>query len=133
MLVFYYFLFLIPVFLASENSCKSEGFVFLADIDSSIIQDIRYYSAHNFVGRRIEGYNTASCMLSLQAASALSMAQQSASRLGMSLKVYDCFRPQRAVNDFIAWANNSYDLIMKEEFYPTLDKDELFPDYIATK
>lgn len=114
-------------------SCLPEGFVFLRDVDPSILEDIRYYSAHNFMGRRVEGYNYPACVLTEQAASALSQVQSSAAQHGYSLKVYDCYRPQRAVDDFVRWANNSYDTLTKLEFYPTIDKLSLFPEYIATK
>lgn len=117
----------------AASGCNPSDFVFLSDIDSTIIQDIRYYSPHNFMGRRVEGYNTPECILTLQAANALKKVQEEAVSKGYVLKVYDCYRPQRAVDDFVAWSNNSYDVITKAEFYPTLEKAELFPDYIATK
>lgn len=72
-------------------------------------------------------------MLTEQAATALKISQSRAKQMGYTLKVYDCFRPQRAVDDFILWSNNSMDVLTKEEFYPTKDKSELFPEYIATK
>lgn len=118
---------------ADSSLCLPDGFVFLRDIDSTIREDIRYYSAHNFMGRRVEGYNTPACVLTREAAIALSAAQQIALGMNKSLKVYDCFRPQRAVDDFVAWSTNNFDLLMKDEFYPTMDKVDLFPDYIATK
>ncbi len=117
----------------ASASCLPEGFTLLSDIDSSILQDIRYYSAHNFLGRRVEGYNAPVCILSRPAAEALSAVQKDALKAGYSLKVYDCYRPQRAVNDFVAWSQNPYDFLTKREFYPTLEKMVLFPDYIATK
>lgn len=110
-----------------------DSFVFLEDVDSTILQEIRYYSTHNFMGRRVEGYNTPSCILTKEAAQALKFVQSNAIELGYTLKVYDCYRPQQAVDDFVSWSSNTMDLLMKEEFYPTLDKLELFPDYIATK
>ena len=115
------------------SSCLPKEFVFLSDIDSTILQDIRYYSSHNFMNRRVEGYNSPSCVLTAEAASELSLVQLDAIQLGYSLKVYDCYRPQMAVDDFVKWANNSLDLLAKEEFYPNLDKLDLFPDYIATR
>ena len=126
-------LLLLALISHSLASCVPSGFAFLDDIDATIIQEVRYYSNHNFMGRRIEGYNAPSCVLSIPAARALKNAQVYAKSLGYSLKVYDCYRPQRAVNDFVAWANNSFDVLTKAEFYPDLDKSELFPDYIATK
>lgn len=118
-----------------NNSCSLPpvGFTFLRDIDSSILQEIRYYSNHNFMGRRVEGYNVPECVLTNEAASALSAVQRDALNLGYSLKVYDCYRPQRSVDEFVWWSQNDYDLLMKQENYPDLSKLDLFPDYIATK
>ena len=44
----------------------------------------------------------------------------------MSLKVYDCYRPVMAVDQFVQWSNNP-DVLMQEEFYPELAKNTLFP------
>lgn len=117
--------------LASE--CLPSGFTFLSAVDATIVQDIRYYSNHNFMGRRVEGYNAPACVLTVEAAAKLLLVQQAALSQGLSLKAYDCYRPQRAVDDFVAWSENEYDVLMKDEFYPTLNKTDLFPEYIATK
>ena len=114
-------------------NCNPDDFVFLRDIDPSIMQDIRYYSPHNFMGRRVEGYNAPECVLTKSAGEKLVNVQKEAMSRGYTLKVYDCYRPQRAVDDFISWSNNPMDVLMKTEFYPTIDKPDLFPDYIATK
>jgi D-alanyl-D-alanine dipeptidase len=95
--------------------------------------DIRYLTPHNFVGDPIDGYQAPMCILTRPAAEALARAQRQFED-GYSLKVYDCYRPQRAVNDFVAWANNLFDQRMKAEFYPRVDKTQLFNDgYIADK
>ena len=107
-------------------------FVALRDIDPTILQDVRYFTAHNFTGGRVDGYRAPTCILTRDAAEALERAQQLAVVRGYSLKVYDCYRPQRAVDDFVAWAVNLGDQRMKDEFYPHLDKSILFRDgYIA--
>jgi len=133
-----FFLPLFAALLMNPTTTRSEeciplGFSYLHDVDRSIVQDMRYYGPHNFMGRRVEGYNAPVCVLSTEAARALSLVQRKAEMFGKSLKVYDCYRPQRAVDDFVKWSNNPYDVLMKEEFYPTLDKADLFPNYIATK
>ena len=116
------------------SDCLPSTFDFLSNVVPSILQDIRYYTAHNFVGRRIEGYNSPSCLLTKSSINNLRRVQEKALVLGYTLKVYDCYRPQRAVNDFVNWANNTLDILTKTEFYPTLDKStDLFPEYIATK
>ncbi|NNN04671.1 MAG: M15 family metallopeptidase [Elusimicrobia bacterium] len=109
-------------------------FVRLRDVDASILQDIRYAGPHNFVGRPIAGYAAPECLLVRAAARALAEAQAELKPYGLSLKVYDCYRPQRAVDDFVAWAKNTADQKMKKEFYPNVDKADLFKDgYIAAK
>ncbi|WP_431041003.1 M15 family metallopeptidase [Streptomyces sp. P1-3] len=109
-------------------------FVALSDVDPTILQEIRYVTPHNFTGHRIDGYRRPMCILTRPAAEALRTAQRRLLRLGYSLKVYDCYRPQRAVDDFVAWAEDLDDQAMKGEFYPHVDKSRLFLDgYIAEK
>ncbi len=100
----------------------------LSDVDPSIALDIRYDTANNFVGRPIEGYRSPKCLLTHQAASALALAEREANAQGYALKVYDCYRPQRAVSDFVAWARDASDSRMRHRFYPAVPKDEPFPD-----
>ncbi|PWU49881.1 D-alanyl-D-alanine dipeptidase, partial [Micromonospora globispora] len=103
-------------------------FVVLSDVDPSIRADIRYATAHNFVGRPIVGYPEPLCLLTRRAAEALHRVQTAALAQGHSLKVYDCYRPQRAVDDFVAWAKNPAEQQMKAEFYPGVAKDRLFAE-----
>ncbi|MGC9665129.1 M15 family metallopeptidase [Planosporangium sp. 12N6] len=106
--------------------------VALSDVDPTILQDIRYATAHNFVGRPITGYQEPLCILTRQAAEALHRVQTAARARGYSVKVYDCYRPQRAVDDFTSWGPKMDDQRTKAEFYPRLDKSVLFHDgYIA--
>lgn len=110
------------------------GFVYLKDIDPTIQQDIRYASSHNFIGRPVTGYTTNQCILTKPAALALSQVQHALQPLHLSLKVYDCYRPQRAVNDFINWSQQPEDQTMKMEFYPRVNKSDLFRlGYIAAQ
>lgn len=109
-------------------------FVVLSDVDPTILHDIRYVTPHNFTGEPVAGYVEPLCILTRAAADALSRAQRLLLPQGYSLKVYDCYRPQRAVNDFVAWAQDIPDQRMKSEFYPRVDKTTLFADgYIADK
>ncbi|GHE77885.1 D-alanyl-D-alanine dipeptidase [Streptomyces longispororuber] len=111
-----------------------EGFVALRDVDPTILQEMRYVTPHNFVGERIDGYRQPLCILTEPAAKALHKAQRALLRKGYSLKVYDCYRPQRAVDHFVRWAEDLGDERMKAEFYPRVDKSRLFEDgYIAKK
>lgn len=111
-----------------------KDFVTLASVDPTIIQEMRYFTPHDFVGERIDGYQQPICILTRPAAEALHKAQTRLRHKGYSLKVYDCYRPQRAVNHFVRWAKNLDDQAMKGEFYPNVDKTRLFEDgYIAEK
>ncbi|MEW1589113.1 M15 family metallopeptidase [Micromonospora vinacea] len=104
------------------------GFVVLTDFDPRIHADIRYATAHNFVGRPITGYREPLCLLTRQAAEALRRVQDAALAGGHSLKVYDCYRPQPAVDDFVAWSKRPGEQQTKAEFYPDLAKNRLFSD-----
>ncbi|AZM87258.1 M15 family metallopeptidase [Streptomyces sp. W1SF4] len=109
-------------------------FVALSAVDPTILQEMRYVSAHNFIGERIDGYRQPVCILTRPAAQALHRAQRRLVRQGYSLKVYDCYRPQRAVDHFVRWAKDLSDERRKAEFYPRVDKSRLFEDgYIAEK
>lgn len=111
-----------------------DAFVALRDVDPTILQEIRYTTAHNFVGEPVDGYRKPMCILTEPAAKALHKAQRRLLRGGYSLKVYDCYRPQRAVDHFVRWAKDLDDGRMKQEFYPQVDKSRLLADgYIAEK
>lgn len=110
------------------------GFVRLASVDSSILQEMRYATNFNFVGKPIDGYDKPECWLTQDAANALAKAQIDARQAGFTLKVYDCYRPQSAVDEFVAWANDPAATKMKNEYYPHVEKSQLIPDgYIAEK
>lgn len=123
-----------PQAAAGAPPAAPEEFVVLQDIAASILADIRYITPHNFTGEPVDGYREPLCILTRPAAEALLRAQQDFLEDGYTLKVYDCYRPQRAVNDFVAWAENMADQRMKAEFYPRVDKSVLFDDgYIAER
>jgi D-alanyl-D-alanine dipeptidase len=119
---------------APERELPPGAFVSLADVDPSIVVEMRYTTSHNFVGRRIRGYREPLCLLTREAAEALRRAQRALREDDLGLKVYDCYRPQRAVDHFVAWARRPRDLRMRREFYPRVDKADLFDDgYIARR
>lgn len=110
------------------------GFVSLKAEVPSIKVEMRYLTHHNFIGRPIKGYRDPLCIVTRETAEALFKAQEAVRRQGFTLKVYDCYRPQRAVDDFVAWGKRLRDQRMKAEFYPRVDKRDVFKDgYIATK
>src|ERR1700743_584858 len=106
---------------AMAGGALPKGFVYLRDIDSTIVQDIRYAGSHNFVGRPIRGYLAAECILSAAAANALQSVQRKLAGQKLSLIVWDCYRPQRAVDDFLKWSRDPAHHEMKAEFYPRTD------------
>jgi D-alanyl-D-alanine dipeptidase len=109
-------------------------FVDATAIVPGLIVDMRYAGAHNFVGRSIDGYEAPRCLLTQTAAAALAEVARDLAPRGLLLKVFDCYRPTRAVADFVRWAHDLNDLTGKTEFYPTVDKRILFRDgYIAER
>ncbi len=113
-------------------SDDSSDFVLIGDAVPDAILEIRYYSTYNFVGDRIDGYEEPEALLTREAASALKEVSDELIQKGYRLKIYDAYRPQMAVTDFVNWAEDTSDTRMKEYFYPELDKDVLFPEgYIA--
>ncbi|MEU5719594.1 M15 family metallopeptidase [Streptomyces sp. NPDC020403] len=123
-----------PGAVAKPEPKAPRDFVDLRSVDPTIITEMRYTTAHNFVGEPVDGYRQPVCVLTRPAARALHTAQTALLRRGYSLKVYDCYRPQRAVDHFVRWAKDLDDQSMKGEFYPHVDKTRLFEDgYIAEK
>ncbi|WP_139956387.1 M15 family metallopeptidase [Flavicella sediminum] len=117
-----------------QNVERPADFKSVAEEIPSIVLDIRYQGAHNFVGRPIEGYEKPIAYLSNQAMEQLHKVQQTLQELGMGLKLYDAYRPQRAVDYFVKWATMESDTLMKQEFYPNVQKKNLFKlGYIARK
>lgn len=123
-----------PSAQATPEPRAPKEFVALRSVDPTIIEEMRYTTAHNFVGEPVDGYRQPVCILTAPAARALHRAQVALERQGYSLKVYDCYRPQRAVDHFVRWAKDLRDERMKAEFYPLVAKSRLFADgYIAEK
>jgi D-alanyl-D-alanine dipeptidase len=108
-------------------------FMYLHDVDPTLLQDMRYASANNFTGHVVPGYAAPECLLVREAADALKAVQAELTPQGLSLKVYDCYRPARAVAAFVAWAKEPDDPHAKAVHYPALDKAALLPGYIATR
>lgn len=111
---------------------RPSDIVNVKDVIPEIQIDMRYYGSYNFVGRPIVDYNKPVCLLTRKAALALKKAEDKLIQLGLTFKVYDCYRPQNAVDSFVAWAESIGDTKMKQIFYPAVDKKNLFREnYIA--
>jgi D-alanyl-D-alanine dipeptidase len=119
----------------SGDADKMPGnFVDIQKVIPDVLLDVRYYGPHNFVGERVEGYLAPKCYLTKEAVQALAEVQKELKPYSLSLKIYDCYRPQRAVNHFVRWATEIENIKTKKEFYPTIDKRNLFKDgYIDSK
>lgn len=124
--------FMLPL-SAQENSLP-KNFVYIDDMIPDIILDVRYAGNNNFMGVPVTGYKQEKIILSTPAARALKKVQQELKAQGYCLKIFDGYRPQRAVNHFITWAKNSKDTLRKQQFYPDVNKKNLFNlGYISTR
>lgn len=121
-------------FTVQETSPLPEGFVYVKDVITDLDVELRYFSTNNFVGDTIEGYKGNRLILTKQSAEALKRVQDELQTQNLCLKVYDGYRPQRAVNHFMRWAKNLNDTLHKQQFYPDVEKRFLFKEeYIATR
>jgi D-alanyl-D-alanine dipeptidase len=134
----------LPVFLlaflyaaagaAGEAPALPSGFVYLDAVIPDIHVDLRYSGSHNFVGQRVDGYLAPRAILSREAAAALAQVQAELRPFGLGLLVFDAYRPQRAVDHFVRWAQDLQDTRTKAEFYPGVAKQDLFREvYIAAR
>jgi zinc D-Ala-D-Ala dipeptidase len=113
---------------------RSPAFVDAGELVSNLVVEMRYAGEHNFVGARIDGYRSRLCLLTGPAATALAEVQRDLAVQGLGLKVFDCYRPSRAVAYFVRWAQDLADERGKAEFFPDVDKRDLFRDgYIAAR
>ncbi|MDH6172452.1 D-alanyl-D-alanine dipeptidase [Bradyrhizobium japonicum] len=110
------------------------GFVYLRDIDPGIIQDIRYASSNNFVGRPLAGYGAGECVVKREVGLRLKAVQQELAAQSLSLKMFDCYRPARASLDMVRWSQNGHETAAERRYNPKIPKTELFRlGYIASR
>jgi len=113
---------------------RSTAFVDAVSIVPGLVADMRYAGSHNFIGRPIDGYEAPHCLLTQAAADALADVARDLAARGLVIKAFDCYRPTRAVMNFVRWAHDLNDTAGKAEFYPDVDKRTLFRDgYIASR
>ena len=111
-----------------------KGFVYLSDVDASIQKELRYLSTNNFIGKTIDGYKNNCVIVSKKTALALKKIQAILTKKGLSLKIFDAYRPQQAVDHFVKWAKVLNDTLMKQQYYPKVPKSQLFNlGFIASK
>ncbi len=121
--------------LPSEDPSRDRsGFVELKQAIPGIVYDIRYFGNDNFVGKQVDGYHKAAAYLSREAAKALTEVQKELNAEGLGLKVFDAYRPQKAVDHFVRWGKDVNDTLTKAKYYPEVDKAQLFElEYVATR
>ncbi len=127
--------FFLALFITSLTYAQlPKGFVYAKDIIPNLAQDLRYCGENNFVGEAIDGYEKPVVIMTVQTANALKVIQEKLKADGLGLKIYDAYRPQQAVNQFVRWAKVENDTLMKQQYYPDVEKRRLIPSgYIASK
>ena len=127
------FLFFIA-FLACKNNTIPNGFVSLEESIPSLIIELRYSTTDNFVGEIIDGYRDPKIVLTLETINALKKVQNELNKQNLGLKIFDGYRPQKAVNHFVRWAKKLNDTVKKKKYYPMVRKDKLFEKgYVAER
>jgi len=128
--------YLVFTFFISLNTFAQlpNGFVYVQDEIPLIKAELRYFSTNNFIGKPINGYMANKLILSSKATKELKLIQKELNERGLGIKVYDAYRPQRAVDHFETWATKLNDTLMKRHYYPNVEKKNLFEEgYIAYK
>ena len=119
---------------AIDKTMDSSQFVNITDVVPDVILEIRYYSTYNFVGARMDGYEEPVALMTRVAADSLRAVSDDLKRHGYCIKIYDAYRPQRAVDHFMRWSQDLTDTVTKAYFYPYLTKKQVFDgEYVATK
>lgn len=117
-----------------KSAVLPEGFVYAKDVIPDLEVELRYFTSNNFVGDTIDGYKANSLIITKETAEALNKVQQELQQQNLCLKIYDGYRPQRAVDHFMRWAKDLNDTVNKQQFYPDVEKRYLFrEEYIATR
>ena len=127
-----YYIFLISIWVSAQELPK--GFVYLEDEIPDLKTELRYYTSNNFIGKRIKGYESDRLIGTVSLKNALLIVQNDLKKKGLGLLIYDAYRPQQSVDYFVKWAEDLNDTLMKHQFYPNVDKRNLFEEgYIASK
>ena len=134
LMVFSFFILLSFTDRKVDETPPNKNFVYLKELIPKLRSDLRYYGSNNFIGKPIDGYNEPKLLLTIEAANALKKVQEELERIGFGLLIYDAYRPQQATDHFVKWSKDMADTLMKNDFYPNIDKKDLFKlGYIAKK
>ncbi|NIP92820.1 MAG: M15 family metallopeptidase [Akkermansiaceae bacterium] len=111
-----------------------DGFVDVTEVIPGVRLELRYLTVNNFIGQPVDGYLQPRAILTEEAAGALAGVQKELEPFGFGLKIFDAYRPQRAVDHFVRWAEDPEDIRMKKLYYPGVAKKDLFKEeYIADR
>jgi len=121
----------VQIDVSTASDAAAAGLVDAVSVAHGVQPDMRYAGAANFTGARVPGYGANTCLLLAPVAQALAKVQADVQREGLSLKLFDCYRPVRSVKHFVAWAHDTADQRTKAAFYPNVDKAKLLDGYIA--
>jgi D-alanyl-D-alanine dipeptidase len=116
---------------SSARTAAEAGLVDIRTRVPDIAEDIKYAGRDNFVGTRVDGYLASKCLLLQPVADALARVEHDLRTQHLRLKIWDCYRPARAVAHFVRWAHDPGDLRTRAQHYPQLQKSQLLGDYIA--
>ncbi|MBO7672684.1 M15 family metallopeptidase [bacterium] len=123
----------IQISIASQISYDKSDFAPISSVIYDAAYDIRYYSSNNFTGNRIDGYKAPVAYMTKKSLKALAVAAEDLRNQGYRLLIWDSYRPQKAVDNFVRWINDPNDPGDKE-FFPDLNKSDLIKgNYIAPK
>lgn len=121
-----------PPTLSSATTPAQAGLVDIRSLVPDMAEDIKYAGSDNFVGQPVDGYGAAKCWLLKPVAEALARVEHNLRHKHMRLKLFDCYRPARAVANFVRWAHDLSDQRTKAAHYPRIDKRTLLGKYIAS-
>ena len=99
---------------------------YLDEVAPLVRVDLKYCGSDNFVGRPVDGYTTGRrAVLRKDAADAVRRASEQLAKEGLGILVWDAYRPDRAMRDFLAWSKTADDST-KAEFYPNITKKGIY-------
>ena len=131
---FLYVFLICCVWSCTSQNKPPKGFDYVHNTIPDIQLELRYFGNDNFIGKPIDGYDKNVSIMSVEAIRSLKLVQGDLKQYNLSIKIFDGYRPQRAVNHFVRWAKQLSDTINKRKFYPKVQKQYLFQEgYISSK
>lgn len=120
---------------AGSGQMDAEKFGYIHEAVPDVRYDIRYITENNFLGCPVDGYRDTVAILTHEALEALQAVAGDLREQGYGLIIFDAYRPQKAVDHFVRWAQDLQDTLTRQTYYPDLQKDILMKDdlYIARR